>query len=182
MKKWLLLVVSLFAVLATLPAAAATSTSHATKTAPPPAHTKHLAGEPTVFDPDHMKWVDAPASLPRGIRMCTMEGDPSKEGPYTVRLWIPATYRIGPYWRTDSERMTVMLGAVIVGAGDHYDEHGGTPVRAGSYAYVAPHAHHYLWTRDATVVQLHGTGPWDITYVHAADDPRHAPPPPPKKK
>jgi hypothetical protein len=32
--------------------------------------------------------------------------------------------------------------------------------------------HHYAWASGETVVQLHGVGPFAITYVNAADDPR----------
>jgi hypothetical protein len=31
---------------------------------------------------------------------------------------------------------------------------------------------HFAWTEQETVVQLHSTGPWGITYVNPADDPR----------
>lgn len=31
---------------------------------------------------------------------------------------------------------------------------------------------HFAWTAAETVVQLNGTGPWGITYVNPADDPR----------
>jgi hypothetical protein len=32
---------------------------------------------------------------------------------------------------------------------------------------------HYVWTQGETIVQLHGIGPWGITYINPADDPRH---------
>ena len=31
---------------------------------------------------------------------------------------------------------------------------------------------HFAWTGSETVVQLHGTGPWEITQVNQAGDPR----------
>jgi Resolvase, N terminal domain len=31
---------------------------------------------------------------------------------------------------------------------------------------------HFTWTNEETIVQLHGVGPWAITYVNPADDPR----------
>ena len=31
---------------------------------------------------------------------------------------------------------------------------------------------HFVWTKGETVVQLHGIGPWTITYVNSSDDPR----------
>jgi hypothetical protein len=32
---------------------------------------------------------------------------------------------------------------------------------------------HYAWTKSGAVVQVHGTGPFVLNYVNAADDPRH---------
>ena len=31
---------------------------------------------------------------------------------------------------------------------------------------------HFAWTTEETVVQLHSVGPWGVTYVNPADDPR----------
>ena len=31
---------------------------------------------------------------------------------------------------------------------------------------------HFAWTSGETIVQLHGTGPWGVTYLNPADDPR----------
>ena len=30
----------------------------------------------------------------------------------------------------------------------------------------------HVWTSGETVVQLHGIGPWGITYLNPAEDPR----------
>ena len=32
---------------------------------------------------------------------------------------------------------------------------------------------HYGWTTAPTVIQIHGLGPFAITYVNPADDPRN---------
>jgi hypothetical protein len=37
---------------------------------------------------------------------------------------------------------------------------------------MQPRAHHYALTQDEVIVQVHGVGPWGITYVNPADDPR----------
>jgi hypothetical protein len=31
---------------------------------------------------------------------------------------------------------------------------------------------HFAWAKGETIVQVHGTGPFEINYVNAADDPR----------
>jgi hypothetical protein len=42
----------------------------------------------------------------------------------------------------------------------------------GSMAIMQPKTNHFVWTKEEAVVQLNGTGPWAITYVNPADDPR----------
>jgi hypothetical protein len=34
---------------------------------------------------------------------------------------------------------------------------------------------HFAWTKGETIVQLHGIGPWGVTYVNPSDDPRKKP-------
>ena len=31
---------------------------------------------------------------------------------------------------------------------------------------------HFVETKEETVIQLHGIGPWDVKYVNPEDDPR----------
>jgi hypothetical protein len=45
-------------------------------------------------------------------------------------------------------------------------------VAAGSVGIMQPRAAHFGWTQDETIVQVHGVGPWGITYVNPDDDPR----------
>jgi hypothetical protein len=33
---------------------------------------------------------------------------------------------------------------------------------------------HFVWAKGETVIQLHGVGPWSLTYVNPDDDPRNA--------
>lgn len=56
--------------------------------------------------------------------------------------------------------------------GDHFDEANMTRLpRGGFFAMPAGH-HHYFMASEPTVIQLHGIGPWGISYVNPEDDPR----------
>jgi hypothetical protein len=57
--------------------------------------------------------------------------------------------------------------------GDQFDEGKMNEFGAGSFAYLEPTVHHYAMSKGETVIQLHGTGPWEIKYVNMSDDPRH---------
>ena len=47
----------------------------------------------------------------------------------------------------------------------------GTPEPA-SFAAVPADSHHFFMSKTASTIQVHGMGPFAITYVNPADDPR----------
>jgi hypothetical protein len=75
-----------------------------------------------VLTPEHLTWGPAPAILPAGARLAVLDGDPSKAGLYTMRLAMPAGYRIPPHFHQVDEHVTVISGAFQVGMGDTFDE------------------------------------------------------------
>jgi quercetin dioxygenase-like cupin family protein len=133
--------------------------------APPQAH---------VFTPEQMKWGPAPAVLPAGARLAVLEGDPSKAGPYTMRLAMPAGYRIPPHFHHVDERVTVISGAFQVGMGDRFDEAKLTTLPPGAFGVLPPGMRHFARADKATIIQLNGEGPWGLTYVNPADQPNTA--------
>jgi hypothetical protein len=60
-----------------------------------------------------------------------------------------------------------------MGTGDKLDTTKTRPLSAGSVAVMQPKTHHFGWTKDETIIQVHGVGPWAIHYVDPADDPRN---------
>jgi len=127
-----------------------------------------------IFTPDAIQWAAAPNMLPAGAKLAVLEGDPTKEGPFTMRLWMPAGYRIPPHSHPAPEHVTVVSGTFYVGLGDTFDEKKGNKLPAGTFAFLAPGMHHFAYAKVATVIQLHGIGPWQINYLNPADDPRNA--------
>lgn len=122
---------------------------------------------------ENIKWGPAPAILPAGAKLAVLEGNPMKPGRYTMRLWMPANYRIPPHFHPAWEHVTVIEGAFNVGMGAKFDESAGTTFRVGSFGALPPGMRHFAWTTGPTVIQLHGEGPWSLTYVNRADDPTH---------
>ena len=125
-----------------------------------------------AFAPDQMKWGPAPPSMNPGAQLAVLEGDPSAtSGDFTVRLRMPAGYKIAPHWHPSRENVTVMSGSFKVGMGDTFDESKMMTFPAGSFAYLDPDMHHYAQSVTETVVQIHGASPLQINYVNPADDP-----------
>lgn len=56
--------------------------------------------------------------------------------------------------------------------GDALDRAQTTAVPAGGFVVVPVGHSHYVWTDEETVVQLHSSGPFRISYIDPADDPR----------
>ena len=122
--------------------------------------------------PADMKWIDGPASLPKGAKVALLEGNPMQEGPFTMRLQLPDGFKIPPHWHPSVEHVTVLSGTFNLGMGEKFDTSSGRALSAGSFAFMPPGMKHFVWTTGETVVQVHGVGPWKITYVNSADDPR----------
>lgn len=124
--------------------------------------------------PEAIKWKDGPASLPIGSKFAVLEGDPGKEGPFVMRLLLPDGLRIMPHWHPKVERITVISGTFNLGMGDRFEQSMTRPMSAGTYGFWPAGMRHFAWAKGDTVLQLHGIGPWGITYVNPADDPRNA--------
>ena len=130
------------------------------------------AAEPHLMvSPDQLKWADVP-SLPAGARIAVIEGPMNEPSPFVIRLKLPANYRIPAHWHPAIEHVTVMSGTFYMGMGDAFDEAGAHELPVGSVAVMQPGTRHYALTRGEVVVQVHGVGPWGVTYVNPADDPR----------
>lgn len=120
-----------------------------------------------------VNWGPAPPFFPAGARFAVMQGDPSAAGVYTVRLELPSGYVIAPHYHPTDEHVTVLSGTFLVGMGDSTNERQTTALGAGGFITAPAQAHHFAIARGKTVVQVHGIGPFAITYVRAADDPRN---------
>ena len=132
-------------------------------------------GVMTTYPAGELKWTDGPATLPPGTKMVILEGDPTRAGVFTMRIKFPAGMIVSPHFHTQTEHTTVMSGTLHVGMGEKVDKAATRSLAAGSFGFWPAGMKHFAWMEGETVLQLHGQGPWTITYVNPADDPRKAP-------
>src|SRR5205823_11267220 len=118
-----------------------------------------------ALNPDDLKWGDVPPGLPPGAKMAVLAGDPTKKGPFTVRMQSPAGYKIPPHTHPTAENLTVISGTFSIGTGDKFDEAAGKEPGADSFVVMPAGMRHYAWTTTETVIQIHGKGPCEIIYV-----------------
>jgi quercetin dioxygenase-like cupin family protein len=122
--------------------------------------------------PDMLKWGAAPPALPPGSEVAVLSGNPGGTGPYVVRVRMPANYKVPPHTHPTDEYVTVISGTFNVAMGGTLDTAKGTALPAGGFFHAAKNMEHYAWSTGPTVIQIHGLGPFAISYVNPADDPR----------
>jgi hypothetical protein len=67
--------------------------------------------EHRVMRPADLKWSEAPPGFAAGGKMVVLNGDPSQTGPFTVRLKVPAGYKVMPHTHPTDERLTIISGS-----------------------------------------------------------------------
>ena len=120
---------------------------------PAPAH--------VMVKPEELKWADVP-SLPKGAKIAVIEGPLSDAAPFTFRIKLPANFQVPPHSHNGIEHVTVLSGTFNLGMGDKLDKSKTMALKAGSIAIMQPKTNHFAWTKDETIVQVHGTGPFHI--------------------
>jgi quercetin dioxygenase-like cupin family protein len=118
-----------------------------------------------------LQWTDVPA-LPSGAKIAVIEGPLSEAVPFTFRIKLPADYKIPAHSHPAIEHVTVISGTFNIGMGDKLDSSKTQPIPAGGVAIMQPKMNHFAWTKEETILQVHGVGPWAVNYVNPADDPR----------
>jgi quercetin dioxygenase-like cupin family protein len=117
-------------------------------------------------------WTAAPPSLPRGIQISILSGDPAQPGPFTMRLKIPAGTVIAPHTHATAETVTVLSGAILHETGPVRVASQGTEIASGGFVFLPAQMPHSLWTAKlAAEIQVNGTGPFGLHYINASDDP-----------
>jgi len=134
----------------------------------------HGAAAHAIHLPDQLEWKDGPDALPPRAKFVLLEGDPAKDGPFTMRVRVPDGYQIPPHTHPKVEHVTVLSGTVHFGMGEKFDKAATQAMPAGSFGWWPPGMKHFVWVEGETVVQVHGIGPWAIEYLNPADDPRKA--------
>ena len=69
-----------------------------------------------LYPPTTIEWKEGPASLPPGAKMALLEGDPTKEGPFVMRLQFPDGYHVPTHTHPKTERVTVISGTGYLAA------------------------------------------------------------------
>jgi quercetin dioxygenase-like cupin family protein len=132
-----------------------------------------LQDAPVLISPDDVNWAEGPPSLPPGAKTALIFGDMTKPAPFTLRIKLPANYKVPPHFHPDTETVTVISGTFHASMGNTFDATKTKALSAGSFAAFPAKTPHFVHTKEETVVQVSATGPWKLEYVNPADDPRN---------
>src|SRR5438876_11230004 len=83
--------------------------------------------------PSPWKWGPAPPSFPPGAKLAVLQGDPGQSALFTVRLDMPAGYKLPPHFHPTDESVTVIQGTFLIGMGDKLDVAHASPLKAGAF-------------------------------------------------
>jgi quercetin dioxygenase-like cupin family protein len=124
--------------------------------------------------PAELKWMDGPPGLPAGATFAVKKGNPEKSGAFTIGIKMPAGYSVPPHWHPTDEHVTVVSGKVAYGMSDRMSRTAAQGLSAGGKVVMKAKEHHWVMTADGAEVEVSAMGPFKITYVNPADDPRGA--------
>lgn len=127
------------------------------------------SAQPSVVKAAEMQWRDGPPTLPAGAQMVVLDGDPRKQGSFTMRLKMPAGYKIPPHTHPTAERVTVISGTVHLGIGARFDESGARELQPGDFAVLPPGVPHFAWSAGEAVLQIHSEGPFERQFVERGE-------------
>jgi len=157
--------------------ASTTTTTGATTQAESPAAsgmtttTTPTTDQHVVVTPADLKWGDTPPKLPPGAKLAVLEGDPTKPGPFTIRVKAPSGWKVAPHTHPTTEKITVLSGTFNIGSGPTADSSNTKALKAGGFVILPAGMQHFASVKGETIFQVSSEGPFVINYINPQDDP-----------
>jgi len=124
--------------------------------------------------PEEVEWRAFPA-FPPAARLSVLVGDPSKPGPYVVRVMVPHDEKLMPHAHPEDRVYTVISGVFYIGLGETFDESKLLAFAPGSLIVLPGGQPHFHCAKSgAYITQVTANGPLGLEYIDPANDPRNA--------
>jgi quercetin dioxygenase-like cupin family protein len=122
--------------------------------------------------PEEIDWQPF-AAFPPSARLAVVVGDPSRSGPYVVRVKVPSGVKLMPHRHHEDRVYTVLSGVFYIGRGDTFDEGTLQAYPPGSLIVLPGGTAHFHWAKSGEyITQVTAIGPISLEYVDPEDDPR----------
>jgi quercetin dioxygenase-like cupin family protein len=112
----------------------------------------------TIILPGNLKWAPGTGTS-AGQMIAVVYGDPSKPGPFIIRVKSPDGYAVAAHYHAAVENVTVLQGTLLLGFGDKADKAKTTAIPAGGFYSIPKGVHHYAFAKGETIVQIYSIGP-----------------------
>lgn len=117
-----------------------------------------------------------PGMLPRGAQMAVLEGEPAKNQSFVMRIKMPDGYKVPVHSHSITDRAVVISGSLMFGLGDTMRADAMKELKPGSVVLIPAGIKHYAQAKGETVIQISGTGPYDIRWANPDEDPARSAP------
>lgn len=122
---------------------------------------------------EDVEWKPFPA-FPPSVRLAVVVGQPSEEGPYTIRVKVPRGVKLMPHKHPEDRVYTVISGIFYIGLGDQFDAAKLEAYPPGSVIVLLGNTSHFHWAKSGEYIsQVTAIGPLGLDYVNPKDDPRN---------
>ena len=122
--------------------------------------------------PEEIDWQPF-AAFPPSARLAVVVGEPSRSGPYVVRVKVPSGVKLMPHRHQEDRVYTVLSGVFYIGRGDTFDEGKLQAYPPGSVIVLPGGTAHFHWAKSGEyITQVTAIGPISLEYVDPEDDPR----------
>jgi quercetin dioxygenase-like cupin family protein len=128
--------------------------------------------QPVVVTPSEMSWISQGPLATPGMEQLNLVGNPSKPGPYTLRLKYPKGLKIAPHTHPDYREVTIMSGMFATGYGETFDRAKLKILPAGSFYTEPANVPHFIEIQEDTILQVSGTGPSKRNFVNPSENPK----------
>ena len=127
-----------------------------------------------AVEAEDITWKPFPA-FPPTVRLAVVVGDPSKPGPYTIRVRVPQGVKLMPHRHPEDRVYTVISGVFYIGLGDRFEPDKLEAHAPGDVVVLPGNTSHFHWAKSGEyVTQVTAIGPLGLEYVDPKDDPRNA--------
>ena len=118
--------------------------------------------------------MEAFCRIPKPSPVAVLVGEPTKAGPYVIRVKVPKGVRLMPHRHPEDRIYTVISGVFYVGLGDQFDSEQLQAYPPGAVIVLPGDTSHFHWAKSGEyITQVTAMGPLGLEYVHSQDDPRN---------
>lgn len=123
--------------------------------------------------PEDIDWKPFPA-FPPSACLAVVVGEPSKPGPYVIRVKVASGIKLMPHLHPEDRVYTVISGVFYIGLGSRFDDELLQAYPPGAVIVLPGGTPHFHWARSGSyVTQVSAIGPLGLEYLDPTDDPRN---------